>query len=126
MIIGIGVDIIEIDRIKKAIDNRKFIDRVFTEKEIGYCEGKKAEKAASFAARFAAKEAVLKAFGTGLCDGKLVDIEIINDELGCPKVYLKGFFAELANNRGINEIYTSLSHTKKNAIAQIIFWGDKK
>ena len=126
MIIGLGVDIIEVDRIKKAIENKKFIQRVFTEKETVYCESKKAEKAASYAVRFAAKEAVLKSFGTGLRDGKLIDIEILNDDLGCPKVYLQGFFAEMSNEKKISDIYISLSHTKENAIAQVIFWGDKK
>lgn len=66
MIKGLGIDIIEIGRIKKAIENENFLARVFTVKEIAYCEAKKAQKMASYAARFAGKEAVLKAFGTGL------------------------------------------------------------
>ena len=124
MIKGLGIDIIEIGRIKKAIENENFLARVFTVKEIAYCEEKKAQKAPSYAARFAGKEAVLKAFGTGLREGKLREIEIINDELGCPQVFLTGFFAELAKRKNITSIYITLSHTKENAIAQVVFGGE--
>ena len=105
----------EISRIKKAIENQKFLERVYTEKEQEYCGGRGNSGAASFAGRFAAKEAVLKAFGTGL-----TDIEIVNDELGCPKLNLYGFFKEKANEMGVINSLVSISHCKEYAAAQCI------
>ena len=88
MSVHCGVDIIEIDRVKKSVDElESFRSRVFTEKEIAYCEGRNKAKYESYAARFAAKEAVLKALGTGLSDGvEWKHIEISNDERGKPVV----------------------------------------
>ena len=74
MIIGIGCDIIEINRVEKAVKSESFKQRVFTPAEIAYCESRGKQQFASFAARFAAKEAVLKAFGTGLRGGGIVKI----------------------------------------------------
>ena len=124
MVIGIGIDIIEIERVKKAITKENFLKRVFTPKEIAYCEGRGAQKAASYAARFAGKEAVLKAFGTGLIGGILLEREILNDELGAPKVYLSGFFARLAKEKEIQRIHLSLSHAHLYAVAHTVFEGD--
>lgn len=120
IVIGLGTDIVEVSRIKKAIENQKFLERVYTEKEQKYCGGRGNSGAASFAGRFAAKEAVLKAFGTGLRDGKLTDIEIVNDELGCPKLNLYGFFREKANEMGVTNSLVSISHCKEYATAQCI------
>ena len=85
MIFGVGIDNIEVKRIKKQIDDStKFKEKIFTVKEIEYCESKK-NYAESFAARFAAKEAFLKAIGTGWSNGlQFTDIEILNDENGKP------------------------------------------
>lgn len=120
MITGIGIDIIEVGRIKKAIENEHFVERVFTPAEIDYCRSRGQQAVQSFAARFAAKEAILKAFGTGLRDGRLTDMEILPDELGCPKVRLTGYFADLAQEKGINNIYLSLTHTKEYGAAQCV------
>ena len=79
-----------------------------------------AAAAASYAARWAGKEAVLKAFGTGLREGKLSDIEILPDALGCPRVTLQGHFRELAEERGYDQILISLSHAREYAVAQCI------
>ena len=95
-IYGIGTDIIEISRIKNAINNTAlFKSKVYTKKEIEYIE-KKRNPYASYAGRFAAKEAVSKAFGTGVYGFSLKDIEILNDELGKPYVILYGKIKEPA------------------------------
>lgn len=118
-----GTDIVEIDRVKKAVGNPRFIERVYTEKESAYCQGRGKSGAASFAGRFAAKEAVLKAFGTGLRDGQLTDIEIVNDDLGCPKLYLHGYFEEFAKKLGVQNTFISISHAREYAAAQCILEG---
>lgn len=115
--IGVGCDIIEIARIAKAIKQKHFVERVYTEREISYCEGRGKQAAASFAARFAAKEAVLKAFGTGLRAGTMLDIEVVLDALGKPEVKLHGYYAEFAQKLGVRNICLSLSHSRENAIA---------
>ena len=87
MIIGIGTDIIEIERVGKAILKEAFKKKIFTEREIAYCESQKKDE--SFAARFAAKEAFFKAMGTGWRDGMgITEVEILNDDLVKPKKYL--------------------------------------
>ena len=119
LIAGIGTDIIEIARVEKAA-GPAFIKRVYTEKEQSYCEARGAGKFASYAARWAGKEAVMKAFGTGLRGGSLLDIEILPDELGCPRVTLVGCFKELAEKKGITNIWISLSHAKAYAVAECV------
>ena len=123
MLAGIGTDIVEINRVRKAIANPRFRERVYTPAERGYCEGRGASMAASFAARFAGKEAVLKAFGTGLRGGTLKEIEILPDELGCPQVTLSGFFAELAQRKRVTRVAISLSHAREYATAQCVMEG---
>lgn len=119
MIVGTGTDIIELERVKKAA-TPAFLQRVYTESERAYCEARGAAKYASYGARWAGKEAVLKAFGTGLRGGSLLDIEILNDKLGCPVVRLDGYFAQLAREKGITGIWLSLSHAREYAIAQCV------
>ena len=119
MIVGIGTDIIEIARVEKAA-SPAFIKRVYTEKEQAYCKARGAGKFASYGARWAGKEAVLKAFGTGLRHGSLLDIEILPDELGCPQVTFSGYFGQLAEERGIKSVWLSLSHSKDYAVAQCV------
>ena len=124
LILGLGTDIIEISRMKKAIEKRQFVQRVFTQNEIAYCDSRGAQRAASYAARFAGKEAVLKAFGTGLRHGSLQDIEILPDALGCPRLQLSGYFARLAEERAIQQFFVSLSHAREYAVAHCIFGRD--
>jgi len=124
MIFGIGTDIIEIARVKKALDNPRFIERVYTEAEQAYCNGKGAQRAASYAVRWAGKEAVMKAFGTGLRNGEMRDIEILPDALGCPIVHLSGAFASLAAERGIHSLKVSLSHAHDFATAVCVAEGE--
>jgi len=121
MIIGIGIDIIEASRIKAAIDkNKRFLSRVYTEKEIEYCSGMKLSEL-HYAARFSAKEAFIKAIGTGFRYGiKWTDIEIINDELGKPIVKLYGKAKDIFHKKGGKSIHVSLSHSKEYGSAVII------
>jgi holo-[acyl-carrier protein] synthase len=122
MIMGVGIDIIEIGRVAQAIRREAFVRRVFTDRERGYCDERGAQRAASYAARFAGKEAVLKAFGTGLIGGSMQNIDIINDVLGCPQVELSGYFASLAEQRDITKIHISFTHAREYAAAQAILW----
>ena len=125
MVLGVGTDIIEIERMKKAMGKEAFLARVFTQEERSYCDGRGAGRAASYAARWAGKEAVLKAFGTGLRQGTLLNVEIVPDVLGAPEVHLSGFFAALAEERGVWRIHLSLSHAREYAVAQCILEGEK-
>ena len=112
MIIGLGIDIIEIERIKKAVSKNHFRDSVFTEHEQNYCESRGKNSAASYAARFAAKEAFFKALGTGIFT-KLTDVEVVNDERGAPHINLRG----KAKEKAAAKISVSLSHSKDFATA---------
>ena len=122
MIQGIGIDIVDIERIKEAINKggERFIRRVFTNLEINYCN-KKRLKYQHFAVRFAAKEAVFKALGTGWQKGvRWVDVETLNDKLGKPMINLFGKVKELSHEMKIKRIHVSLSHSANYAIAQVI------
>lgn len=120
MKISCGTDIIEIERIKDSIEetNNKFLNRVYTEKEIEYCESKKAQRYQHYAARFAAKEAVFKAISVKLEDKYSIcwkDIEIINDSQGRPSITLQGNI-----QKNIEQIDISLSHCKEYATANVV------
>lgn len=119
----VGTDIIEIDRIKTAIEKSEgnsFLERIFTLNEIKYCEGRNAAKYESYAARFAGKEAVSKAFGTGIgAKAAFNEIEILNDNLGKPYVILHGAAKEYFEKIGSTGISISLSHCKSFAIAYV-------
>ena len=116
---AIGVDVCEVNRIARIIDQQgdRFLQKVFTEKEIEYCN-KKHNKAECFAARFAAKEAFLKALGTGLRDGlKWKDMEIDNDVLGKPFFRL---YAKCAEKTAGSQTLLSMSHTESTAVAFVV------
>lgn len=123
MIIGIGTDIIEIERIKKAIQTRpKLGERLFTQQEMEYCSTK-GNTFASMAARFAAKEAVAKALGSGIEGFKWLDIEVINDAKGKPEIKLHNQAWEKGSQLGVNKIEISLSHCKEYAVAMVVLLG---
>jgi len=120
MKIKCGNDIIEIERIKESIDSlgEKFLQKVFTENEIQYCESKKMQKYQHYAARFAAKEATFKAISESLKDKYELswqDYEILNDEKGKPNVKIKGIEIENLEN-----IDLSISHCKQYAMATVV------
>ena len=124
MITGLGIDIIEVGRIRKALDRwgERFIQRVFTTEEKRYSL-RKAFPEQSFAARFAAKEAVLKALGTGLSGGiGWTDVEIVNNRIGKPEVRLG---CKITQRIGERKVLISLSHTKEFAIAFAILVEDE-
>lgn len=122
MIVSIGIDIVEVYRIRETLERTpRFTERVFTEKERAYCQSKGAAAAQSFAARFAAKEAFLKALKTGW-RGKITwqDMEILNDSQGVPALEIKGEARKLLENLGADVIHLSISHTTDHAVAQVI------
>ncbi len=115
-----GTDIIEIDRIKKSIEDKKeiFLNKIYTKSEIDYCEGKKNAKYQHYAARFAAKEAIFKAISETLDDKFEItwtDVEILNDKLGKPKVHFVN--ESFANKYNID---VSISHCKEYAVVVAI------
>ena len=120
-----GVDIIEIDRIARCVDRwgDRFVRRVFTDEEIEYCRG----RAAELAARFAAKEAIAKALGTGAMSlaangvgPGLREMEVVPDHLGRPKVRLHGRAQERAQLLGLTDLAVSLSHSWDYAVAFVV------
>ncbi len=128
MILGTGIDIVRVERIANAIIRwgGAFEDRVFTADEKSYCRGQK-KSAQSFAGRFAVKEAVMKAFGTGLSEGvKWVDIEVTADGIGKPTVRYYGRIQEMAARLGVGQTFVSISHDGDYTVAQaVLAAGDK-
>jgi len=123
LIKGSGVDIIEIIRVEKAFRaSDRFAVRVFTQDELAYCLGRKKNRWASLAARFAAKEAVAKALGTGFGRVRLKDIVIVTGESGKPTVSLYGEAAIVARQMKIEDIKLSLSHCREYAIAFAVIY----
>ena len=120
MIYGIGTDIIEVSRIHAVMEKDiGFRDKIFTSGEITYCETKK-HKYENYAARFSAKEAFMKAIGTGWRFGiRFADIEVYHDEFGKPLIHLYGKAEELGKLEGISKIHVSLSHVKEMAVAVV-------
>ncbi|MFC1498326.1 holo-ACP synthase [Verrucomicrobiota bacterium] len=126
-ILGVGIDIIENERMEEMIRRRgeKFKDKVFLPKEQKYCDAK-ASASHHYAARFAVKEAVTKAFGTGIGPHiSWLDMEVVrNHATGAPSVKLLGKARELAEARGVREILISLSHTRNYAVAHALVVGN--
>lgn len=116
----IGVDIIEIERVKRAVERTpRFLDRVFTSRELGYCM-KKANPYPSLAARFAAKEALRKLHPAFIAGVRFHDLEVLPGEDGRPQVYLHGEAEHRCRIEGIGGISISLSHSREQAIATAI------
>jgi holo-[acyl-carrier protein] synthase len=125
MIIGAGVDMVEVGRIREALEDRRtgqrFRGRVFTEQEIQYCEKKQRGKYESYAGRFAAKEAVMKALGRGWgAKVRWLDIEVARAENGKPEIVLHHTTAELAQQLGIHRWVLSITHTQEHGLAHVI------
>ncbi|HTH38104.1 MAG TPA: holo-ACP synthase [Pyrinomonadaceae bacterium] len=122
MIVSIGIDIVEVYRISETMNRTpRFVERVFTDMERTYCNSKGAAASQSYAGRFAAKEAFLKALKTGW-RGKLTwtDIEIVSDSEGVPSLKITNEAARLMNELGATDVHLSISHTKDHAVAQVI------
>ena len=123
MIVGLGLDISEIDRIEAAIKRHgaPFLERLFTPGEVAYCESHKG-KYERYAARFAAKEAAMKALGTGWSHGvRWRDIEVTREPSGKPTLRLAGVAAEIAKRMGVKNISLSITHSGNLALAEVIF-----
>ena len=122
MIVGTGIDIAEVARIRRSIERfgDRFVQRVYTPGEINYCDSK-ANRAERYAARFAAKEAAMKALGTGWNHGvRWRDCEVMRLPGGRPTITFHGTAAEVAARLGVKHAALSLSHTAEQAIAQVI------
>ena len=121
MVLGLGSDVIEIARIEASITRfgGRFLERVFTPAEIAYCQGKK-QAAESFAARFAAKEATMKALGVGLGSFRFAEVEVIREESGAPRLRTSGRAEPLAKEMGVRAFHVSLTHTGDIACAVVI------
>src|SRR3954463_15557664 len=122
MIVGTGVDIAEVPRIQASIERfgERFLRRVFTDGEIKYCDSK-VNKAERYAARFAAKEAALKAIGTGLHHGiSWREVEVTRMPGGRPTIAFHGVAAGFAAKLGMKRAHLSLSHTREHAIAYVV------
>ena len=129
MIISVGVDMVEVERIRKAVEDSRFgwrfRDRVFTANEIQYCEKKQRGRYESYAGRFAAKEAVMKALGRGWgAKVRWLDIEIARARSGKPGIVLHDKTARLAEELGIRRWSLSISHTREHGLAYVIAQDD--
>lgn len=125
MILGTGIDIIDIARIAQSIERygSRFLDRVYTTGEIAYCRRKR-RSAESFAARFAAKEAAAKALGTGMGFGVTWrEIEVAREVTGRPLLLLHGRAAEIADSLGVKHSSLSITHTDAQSMAWVILEG---
>ena len=125
MLVGTGIDLTEIPRIKKSIDRfgDRFLDRIFTPREKAYCLRKR-NAAESFAARFAAKEAAAKALGTGISYGvHWLEIEVTRERSGRPGLVFHGRAAEIAARMGVAHAALSLTHTGVLAMASVVLEG---
>ena len=122
MIVGTGVDLAEVPRIRASVERfgRKFVDRIFTAREIAYVE-RKANRYERYAARFAAKEAGMKAIGTGWRHGvRWQDFEVANLPSGKPTLQFHGVAADFASRLGVRNVSLSLTHTAQYGMAHVI------
>ena len=122
MIVSIGIDIIEVRRVREVLSRTpRFAERVFTDAERDYCESRGVVAAQHYAARFAAKEAALKALQTGWRGGiSWHDVEVAAHDSGAPYLILRGVAKELLEGLGANKAHISISHTSEHAIAEVI------
>lgn len=127
MIVGTGVDIIEVQRVKNALDTwgERFLKRVFTQRELDYVNTKRFSHE-SLAARFACKESVLKAFGDAKKGIRLNNIEVLNDSKGKPEIVLHAEAKEFAARNRLDNIIVSMSHTSNYAVSSAILWRNSR
>jgi holo-[acyl-carrier protein] synthase len=126
MIIGIGMDLVEVERVGRLLSRHplRAQARLFTSGEVDHCMTSR-NSAESFAARFAAKEAVFKALGTGWASGAAWrEVEIVSDEVGAPHLRLHGETDRMASARGVRRLHVTLTHTRELAGAYVVLEGD--
>ena len=123
MIAGIGIDLCEIHRMEKYLENGRFLARFFAVEEQAYIQSKNKAAAQSMAGIFAAKEALTKALGVGLSGGELRDICVLHDANGAPYYDLRGDWAELAQERKITSFFLSVTH--ENGMAAAVCVAEK-
>jgi len=124
-ILGIGLDLVEVARVRASVrrSGERFAKRVFTPDEIAYCAGR-ARKFEHLAARFAAKEATLKALGTGITGwASLQEVEVVHDAAGRPEIRLRGGVLRRARSLGVKTAHLSISHTEGVAAAMVVLEG---
>jgi len=122
VIVGIGIDLAEVDRIREAIERHgtRFVERIYTAREIAYAE-RKSNRYERYAARFAAKEAAMKAIGTGWKRGvRWRDFEVTNLPTGRPTLELHGAAARIAESLGVRNIALSITHTEQQGMAIVV------
>jgi holo-[acyl-carrier protein] synthase len=121
MVVGTGIDIVEVPRIAKSIERfgERFLHRIYTASEIRYCDSK-ANRIERFAARFAAKEAGMKAIGTGMRGVSWKDFEVGREPTGRPTLVFHGRAAEVAKRLGVRRAHLSVSHTEEHAVAYVL------
>lgn len=123
MIVGIGTDLVEIARVKKACEKQAFLSRIYTEEERRQAEGTGGFRISRLAGDFAVKEAVAKALGTGFRKFMPVDIEVLRDALGKPYVVLYREAGKLSREMGIERIHVSITNEKEYALAYVVAEG---
>jgi holo-[acyl-carrier protein] synthase len=121
MVVGTGIDIVEVPRIAKSIERfgERFLNRIYTPSEIRYCDSK-ANRIERYAARFAAKEAGMKALGTGMRGVSWKDFEVGREPTGRPTMLFHGRAAEVAKRLGVRRAHLSVSHTEEHAVAYVL------
>ena len=122
LIIGIGSDIVKIDRVSKACQNPRFLDEYFSEREKDFLCAKK-NMAPSAANNFAAKEAFSKALGSGVRNFSICEVEVLRDELGKPYIELCGKALQCARQKNVKNIHVTLSNTDSDAVAFVVLEG---
>jgi len=127
-ILGTGIDLIEVERVERALTRPKtgerLRNRVFTEREVAYCESRGRQRYQSYAARFAAKEAAMKAMGTGWTrNAGWGEIEVVRQRGQAPTIVMWGKAAEFAKRHGITTFHVSITHTAASAMAYVIAEG---
>jgi holo-[acyl-carrier protein] synthase len=125
MIVSIGIDIVEVERVERAVERHgsRFLEKIFTQPEIAYCEAK-AARFVHYAGRFAAKEAAMKALGTGWGQGVAWrEVEILPSSVGPPQLVLHGIARAHFEALGATKALLSISHTHIHAVAQVLFEG---
>jgi holo-[acyl-carrier protein] synthase len=121
MVVGTGIDIVEVPRIAKSIERfgERFLHRIYTPSEIRYCDSK-ANRIERYAARFAAKEAGMKALGTGMRGVSWQGFEVGREPTGRPTMLFHGRAAEVAKRLGVRRAHLSVSHTEEHAVAYVL------